>query len=261
MGIAVFLVLAFTGWQVWGQAPAAGEVRVNRVDGLKYAFVPGGKFQMGCAGKRCADEETPAHAVEITKGFWMGQSEVTVEAFRKYAKAAKKKLPFEADFRGKNLNPGWAEAALPITMVDWNEARGYCEWAGMRLPTEAEWEFAARGGKAEERYGELDAVAWNWKNSGGALHPGGGKTANGYQLFDMLGNAVEWTSDWYRRGYRGAELQRDPQGAARSEFRAQRGGSAALGEAGVRAGSRTGMPPSFRDPHVGFRCAGRTLKP
>jgi len=156
--------------------PKLGDIKVNPKDGLRYVWIPPGTFIMGCSpgDDECYDDEKPPHQVTITKGFWIGQTEVTQEAYQRVIGAN------PSHFRGDEL---------PVENVNWNEARAYCVAVGMRLPTEAEWEYAARGGNASARYGSLDAVAWYRGNSGGKTHLVGQKQKNAYGLYDMPGTS------------------------------------------------------------------------
>ena len=104
---------------------------------------------------------------------------------------------------------------MPIVGVTWNEAKSYCAWAGGRLPTEAEWEYAARAGSTEERYGPVDEIAWYENNSGLKAHEAGQKRANDYGLFDMLGNVFEWANDRYDEKYYYLEPRPGPRGTGK----------------------------------------------
>jgi formylglycine-generating enzyme required for sulfatase activity len=196
---------------------------------------------MGCSpgDNECGGNEKPAHHVSITKGFWIGQTEVTQAAYERVVGSNPSR------FKG---------ASLPVETINWDEAHAYCVAAGMRLPTEAEWEYAARGGNASARYGTLDAVAWYSGNSGSKTHEVGQKQANGYGLYDMLGNVWEWAADWY--GSYGSSAVNDPQGPSSGSGRALRGGSW-VDDAGVaRASNRGRFAPDDRSDGIGVRCAG-----
>lgn len=148
--------------------PLSKTVRESHKDGLKYVWIPAGTFQMGCSpdDSECDDDEKPAHQVTLSKGFWLGQTEVTVGAYKRFVRSAGKAMPPEPNLNGRPLNSGWSNETMPIVDVTWDEASEYCTWAGGRLPTEAEWEYAARGGTTEARYGSLDEVSWYADNSG-----------------------------------------------------------------------------------------------
>ena len=260
--------------------------RLNPKDGLTYRYIPPGKFMMGCSpgDKECDDsDERPAHEVEISKGFWMGETEVTVEAYRRFAGTTQRSMPEEPVLGGKALNPGWKEGRMPMVNVDWNDAVAYCRWADGRLPTEAEWEYAARAGSTEARYGPVDRIAWFGDNSGNQridsaaefkkgmssyekrladngnrFHAVGGKQANAFGLFDMLGNVWEWNADWYDPKYYGQRVVKDPKGPAVSPEgpRSVRGGSWNVDIQVVRGSYRDGYVPTNRFNDFGFRCAG-----
>jgi formylglycine-generating enzyme required for sulfatase activity len=282
---ALFLLAGpLLGQQVPGGL-TADSVSMNPKDGLQYVYVPPGTFRMGCArsaDEPCRDHEKSAHDVRISKGFWIGQTEVTVEAYKRFARAAGRAMPAEPEIFGRKLNPQWSLESLPMTDVDWNDARGYCEWNGLRLPTEAEWEYAARGGTTGARYGPLEDVAWyannagdrqfdatdvfkkEGKNYGNRLvangnrpRPVGQKAANGFKLYDMLGNVWEWTADWFKDRYEGDGLAVDPHGPPNGESRVLRGGAWNGVASDVRESYRISHRPGGRGSSgIGFRCAG-----
>ena len=145
---------------------------INSVDGLRYVRVPAGSFDIGCVDRDrlCSDDEKPRHTVNIPNAFWMTRTEVSVAAYRKFAAAKKRPMPPPPP-----SNPAWSDAAQPVVSVTWQDAQDYCGWAGGRLPTEAEWEYASRAGDTRALPDDLDARAWHGANSGGVLHPAGRK--------------------------------------------------------------------------------------
>ncbi len=140
------------------RGPQPGSTKLNAKDGQLYVWIPPGSFIMGCSpgDTECFDHEKPAHNVSITKGFWLGQTPVTQAAYQRVVGTN------PSHFKGDNL---------PVEQVTWDEAKQYCEAVGGRLPTEAEWEYAARTGTAVARYGNLDAIAWYQGNRGSQTHP------------------------------------------------------------------------------------------
>jgi formylglycine-generating enzyme required for sulfatase activity len=182
--------------------------------------------------------------VTITRGFWMGQTEVTEAAYARYAKA-----------NGEGTVD--ANANWPMVSVSWYDARSYCQWAGLHLPTEAEWEYAARAGTTGSRYGTLDDIAWYSRNIGGELvHRVREKRPNAWGLYDILGNVWQWVADWYGEKYYEQEVAIDPAGPSSGQSRVLRGGSWNDIARNVRASVRDGGGPANRGNDVGFRCAG-----
>ena len=218
----------------------AGEPRVNPKDGLTYLWIPPGTFLMGCSpGDRdCKADEKPAHQATLARGFWLSQTPVTQQAWQRVTGQN------PSQFKGANR---------PVENVDWIEAKAYCAAVGGRLPTEAEWEYAARAGAKGSRYGKLDDIAWHFGNSGFTTHEVGRKLANDFGLDDMLGNVWQWVADWYGN-YPSGE-QSDPSGAETGQFRVLRGGSWYFDSKYVRASSRDKNEPGSRSQDIGLRCA------
>jgi formylglycine-generating enzyme required for sulfatase activity len=216
--------------------------------------VPPGVFTMGCHEARdigilggCDQDEFPSHHVTLTIGFYMMQHEVTVGQWQ----AVMGELPEWA----------WGDENDPVTGVSWEDAQAFAarvsalERTTYRLPTEAEWEYAARGG---EHYlfagsGDVGAVAWYLGNptEWDTLHEVCLKSRNAFGLCDMTGNVMEWTADWY--GAYDQDPQIDPKGPSQGRYRVARGGSWSQDGRSVRIAYRApGIPQSWND-DLGFR--------
>ena len=233
-----------------------GTVRVNAKDGLEYVWIPPGEFQMGCVpgDDDCYDTEEPRHAVNISQGFWLGRTEVTVKAYR----------DFLEETTGEKKS---GQDDHPVTEVDWDDARGYCEWAGGRLPTEAEWEYAARAGKEGLKYpwgNRISRDRANYDGTGGRdtfrrTTPVGRFPPNEWGLHDMVGNVYEWCSDSYEADYYSSlakgEPAKDPKGPPTGSERVLRGGAWGVNPVYLRSSLRLGYQPEFRFDFIGFRCA------
>jgi formylglycine-generating enzyme required for sulfatase activity len=174
--------------------------------GMEFVKISAGEFMMGCStgDNSCKNEEKPLHQVRITKAFEMGRYEVTQAQW----KAVMNKN--ESDFVGDTL---------PVENVTRAEAIDFANRLSMRndgykyrLPTEAEWEYAARAGTTSVTYGPLDDIAWYGKNSDDETHPVGGKKPNAWGLYDMLGNVREWTADTFQANFYATSPVDDPTG-------------------------------------------------
>jgi formylglycine-generating enzyme required for sulfatase activity len=210
---------------------------------------------MGCipADGGCDSDEIPRHHVTLTNGFWLQTTEVTVSQYRRFARATGRQVP---------LDPGFTQGDHhPVVYVTWVDAEAYCRWAGGRLPTEAEWEYAARGGKEGQIYPwgnyESHEQANYWETGGrdqwANTLPVGSFPANGYGLFDMAGNVYEWCADWYDAGYYSNSPSVDPLGPGSGQGRVLRGGSWDLESRWVRCSERGGSDPAGGGSY-GFRC-------
>ncbi|MBZ5674196.1 MAG: formylglycine-generating enzyme family protein [Acidobacteriia bacterium] len=233
----------------------AGDIRGNSKDGQEYAWISPGTFTTGCSqgDADCGRGDPQAQLTTIAKGFWMGQTEITVGAYKRFIAATGGSMPPESQW-----NPQWQDNQRPVVNVTWDEAGAFCKWAGGRLPLEAEWEYAARSGSKGQRYGELDAVAWYMENGGrkGALAVGQ-KAPNAWGLYDTLGNVWEWTTGVYPLTGQndGPNLPTAPVG----RFMAIRGGSWDDAARLVRISVRGRAETPHRSNSIGARCVLESL--
>lgn len=204
-------------------------------------FVEGGYFEMG--GNDGDSDERPVHRVYVGS-FYMDKYEVTQAEYE----------------RVTGNNPSSFKCpTCPVENVSWNEATEYARMVGKRLPTEAEWEYAARGGNKSRGYkysgsNNLGDVAWYDGNSGEKTHPVGNKQPNELGLYDMSGNVWEWCADWYDASYYGRSPERDPRGPSSGTGRVLRGGSWYYFVLNCRVALRDWRYPSYRFISCGFRC-------
>jgi serine/threonine-protein kinase len=258
-----------------------GREKTNPKDSQHYVWIPPGKFTMGCSpgDNDCYGNEKPAHLVEITEGFWLGQMPVSIGPWKRYAMSTGAPPLSGKDKMGRKLNASMDDDSVPVVLIGWEQARTFCAWAGGRLPTEAEWEYAARAGTTGSRYGGLESIAWYNANSGqqhldSAVLRGldrkalektlfdngntprdvGKKRPNAWNLYDMLGNAAQWTGDWYGESYYRQSPRRDPKGPPEGKDRVARGGSWFQGPTQIRVSNRIPIPKGVGRSDIGFRC-------
>ena len=207
--------------------------------------VPGGSFMMGSPEGVGEGDEHPQHTVTVN-GFYMDKTEVTQAEY--------------ARVMGKNPSYFIGCPSCPVDSVSWDNANEYCGKLGKRLPTEAEWEYAARAGTATKYYwgNDLnDAYTWHYDNSDDKTHPVARKKPNAFGLYDMVGNVWEWCADWYAEDYYSKTISNNPKGPDSGEKRITRGGGFGHNREGyiLRCAYRNAYAPAYRNVNVGFRCA------
>jgi formylglycine-generating enzyme required for sulfatase activity len=235
----VAIVIAPIAAQETGAQSREGQITINPVDQQRYVWVPPGSFLAGCSAgdNACLEDEVPTRKITLTRGFWLGETEVTQAAWDR-------QIDFNPSvFQGPNL---------PVEYVTWEDADWFCRKIGGRLPTEAEWEYAARAGTTGARYGKLGEIAWYWENSNFTTHPVRQKKPNAFGLYDMLGNVVEWTHTWYTVQVNQENI--NPTGPALAEYKSLRGGGWWDDPALIRVSYRRRFEPGDYDYNIGFRC-------
>ncbi len=220
-------------------------------DGM--VMVPGGEFVMGKNTPNPTDWQ-PEHKVKVN-GFFMDKNEVTNSEYELFCRATNTPLP---QFWGMDeFRSGPAYPDHPVTGVSFIDAEKYAKWAGKRLPSEAEWEFAARGGLAGKNFplgDTADSTTINFGRKYSGTLKTGSFPPNGFGLYDITGNAWEWTTDFYDAGYYSVSPAENPRGPERGRFKVIRGGSWHSGGMCVQTYYRNGLPVSWVDFAVGFRC-------
>ena len=251
--------------------------------GMELILVRGGTYRMGDFTGRGIAQERPAHAVTVGD-FYLGRNEVTVAQYRAFAAATGYRTEAERSGGVIDIDPvmkslvrragvSWSTPGFPqqddspVVWVTWNDAAEYTRWLARvtgkpyRLPTEAEWEFAARergrdlpwSGTADPaRAGEF---VWSAENSGSTTHPVGGKTPNALGFHDLCGNVWEWCLDWQAAYPESIEPLVDPRGPPEGSYRALRGGSWRVGREVARTTYRNGYRPDYAHSSIGFRVA------
>lgn len=232
-----------------GSAPALG---------ITWIRVEGGTFRMG-NDNGLSPDESPEHVVTLD-GFSISSTEVTFDQYDRFCEATKRSKP------GDN---GWGRGGTPVINVNWNDAYEFCLWASrvngstIRLPTEAEWEYAARGGKESHGYhfsgdSVIDAVGWYSENSGKRTHTVGGKQPNELGIYDMTGNVWEWCGDWYGDDYYAVSPKKNPGGPATGGYHVLRGGSWLSNPAYSHITTRSSLRSDYVSSNNGFRIVRET---
>jgi formylglycine-generating enzyme required for sulfatase activity len=240
---------------------ATVDIHVDPISGISLVHIFGGKFTMGAPDDEIGRNSTegPLHEVHVN-AFHIAQYPITNEQYARFLEAV-------ADSQEPLF---WNDAAFnqptqPVVGVSWEDARAYCAWAGLRLPSEAEWEFACRAGTTSRFWSgdaddDLSRVGWYDKNSDLRLHTVGEKEPNPLGLFDMHGNVWEWVEDDWLGNYSNApsEGSRSAQ-VERSAVRVYRGGAFNTNAASCRSASRGYWYPGMRNNNLGFRPATSIL--
>jgi formylglycine-generating enzyme len=235
-------------------------------------FVEGGKILMG--DKNGEIDEKPVKHLKL-KSFYIGRYEVTNAEFAEFLNNQGNQLEVNAIWI--QLNGKWKDLHCriyekdnkffvekgfedyPVNYVSWYGANAYCKWCGGRLPTEAEWEYAAKGGKLyrkktiKEIEKNLGRYAWFSDNSNENWHKKGTKLSNVLGIFDLYGNLWEWCSDFYNPTYYGTRSKKDPQGPEKGDFKVIRGGSWTDKAGMLRISNRNGIIPTANKINVGLR--------
>lgn len=232
----------------------SGEADYTNSIGMEFVYVAPGSFQMG--SNEGASDERPVHEVEITQGYYMGKYEVTQGQWQEVM----------------GSNPSYFQASRvgsehlshPVEQVSWNDIQTFVQRLNereggtkYRLPTEAEWEYAARGGQQSQGYtyagsNDVNEVAWYGGNSS-RTHPVGGKAPNELGIYDMSGNVWEWVNDWYSSSYYSQSPRQDPKGPNSGQYRVLRGGSWYTYGFSPRVANRSFYLPNGGDSNLGFR--------
>jgi formylglycine-generating enzyme len=250
MGVLLALSLHLTSF---AQTPA--DIKTIKIPLPQSALqtelilVEGGTFNMGDSTQ---PDAKPIHPIKLNS-FYIGKYEVTVAEWKAYCQATGKQMP--------DTYPVWNEPWRddhPIGNITWFDAEEYCKWIGARLPTEAEWEYAARGGKYSKNLlysgsSNIDEVSWHRDNSKDKYQKVGTKKPNELGLYDMSGNMWEWCQDWYDRKYYATSPKENPQGPATGVKKIRRGGSWFFAPVKGRVGLRDNYTPTTKLFGLGFR--------
>jgi formylglycine-generating enzyme required for sulfatase activity len=232
---------------------------------IEMLLIPPGTFQMGCSASQqygCYNWENPVHTVTLTNAFYMGRYEVTQAQWQ--ARMGSNPSYFQS---ASSQVPAAQVPDRPVEKVSWNTIQGFLVQTGMRLPTEAEWEYAYRAGTTTAFHGYtgnlsgtnadnlVGNIGWYSANSNSQTRPVGGKLANGYGLHDMSGNVWEWVNDWWSSSYYSSSPQNNPTGPASGAIRVVRGGSWGYFTVFLRASDRYDDSPDNAYSYIGFRVA------
>jgi len=257
--------------------PAGSFMMGSTMEQLKIATAEGDAWWKDGEPNRQITAEIPAHRVSITQPFYIAATETTIAQFRKFVEDTGYKTQAERDGQGGLYYQGkpsrgpeliWStphpgiefSEQDPVTQVAWEDAQAYCAWLSKqegetyRLPTEAEWEFAARAGSPDVWFfGDDRAMLAEYAHEGVQPLPVASKKPNPFGLYDVYGNVWEWCQDWFAGDLYTAEPRIDPVGPDSGNKHARRGGTFSTDFAQSRSAFRKGSPTNYRGLHVGFR--------
>lgn len=227
------------------------EHAVRAINDVEMVVVPAGEFWMGTEDGN--DDDKPRHRVDLDT-YYIDRHEITNALYQRFTDAANRPAP---RFRNHSHLNG---ASQPVVGVSWDDAGAYCRWVGKRLPTEAEWEKAARGedGRTYPWGDRWDSGRANSKESQWNRPAPVGSYPSGvspYGAYDMAGNVWEWVADWYAKDYYERSPRRNPQGPATGSWKILRGGAWGYLPSLLRTTARLSIMPDLRNTVVGFRCA------
>ncbi|MEI7990738.1 MAG: SUMF1/EgtB/PvdO family nonheme iron enzyme, partial [Chloroflexota bacterium] len=240
------------------------QTRISAKDGMEQVYIPPGEFLMGSvdSDSDAQADEKPQHKVYLD-GYWMDKTEVTNAMYQKCVADGTCKDPVGG--KASNTHNDYYDnsqyANYPVIYVDWNQAQGYCKWAGGSLPSEAQWEKAARGTEGRKYpWGDQSPTCTlaNYSECGGDTKAVGSMAdgASPYGVLDMSGNVWEWVNDWYGDNYYQSAPQKNPMGPDSGQYRVLRGGSWDGEARDLRSAYRSGGSPGSRGSDGGFRCVG-----
>jgi serine/threonine protein kinase len=264
-----------TDTQTYTPAPIAviGSTLIREKDGMEMSYIPAGEFDMGMS--EGINDESLGRTVYLD-AFWIDKYEVTNMQFASFLNEMGNQNEEDGnwlDIEDKDVNIHKSEELWsadsgygnhPVVEVSWDGAVAYCTWVGGRLPTEAEWEKAARGGLVGRLYpwgNDSPVCTLGAENGAQYSYCGGGHkevgsfAPNGYDLYDMAGNVYEWVMDWYAVNYYDSSPAENPLGPSDGEYRVLRGGSWYLGANTLLVFNRSFRSPDFTLSYIGFRCA------
>ena len=239
------------GLRALGRNAQGSEEFWREKDGVLVVRIPGGEFQMGSAEGKGEPSEHPQHGVRLTS-FLIDKTEVTWGQYRRFLAASSQPPP---------KSPVWGmPEAFPASNITWDEARAFCAWVGGRLPTEAEWERAARGDDARQYPWGNTFDPWRCNTRDGGPHAPTPAAVNPdcvspYGVLDLAGSVWEWCADWYDEAYYAKSPVDNPTGPETGRLRVTRGGAWMSADSWTRNTLRQGIEPGWSEPMHGFRCA------